>query len=82
MAKNLDSAKQKFRGNNATPFKFDALPNHRSDPLWSEIRSEYGLISLAELSALQNAPCQQSVKKKNSKREIKKQNQASSFISL
>jgi hypothetical protein len=38
-------------------FLFEDLPNDRSDPLWTEIRSEYNL-SLAELSALKNARCQ------------------------
>ena len=44
-------------------YLFGDLPADRSDPLWTEIRSEYNL-SLAELSALKNARCQQG--KKNS----------------
>jgi len=39
-------------------FLFEDLPNDRSDPLWTEIRTTYNL-SLAELSALKNARCQQ-----------------------
>jgi hypothetical protein len=44
-------------------FSFEDLPAERSAPLWTEIRTEYSL-TLAELSALQNARCQQGNKKK------------------
>ena len=47
----LESANTKLKRNN---FPFGDLPHDRSDPLWTEIRREYGL-SLPEVSALKNA---------------------------
>jgi hypothetical protein len=62
MADDLASAKQKLL-NNVPPFNFDSLPLDRNASIWNRIETNYSL-NLPELSALQNARCQQGVKKK------------------
>jgi hypothetical protein len=64
MADDLTSAKGKLRGNdgNSVPrFNFYSLPLNDLSPLWDRIEARYSL-TLAELSALQNARYQQGYK--------------------
>jgi hypothetical protein len=50
---NLDSAQQLLE-NHSSPFPLSDLPTDRSDPVWGEIKTEYGL-NLPQLSALKNS---------------------------